>query len=85
LLIDRAVLTMNGMRTMLALLILVAACSDATDPTANLCPGADRLQECSERCKPPDGSPGEVCATDAERACLDECMRSNPFEAWCPA
>ena len=64
--------------------ILLAACGDNIDPTANLCPGQDRQQECSNRCKPADGSPGEVCAVDAERACLAECERCNPYVAWCP-
>ena len=65
--------------------ILLAACGDNIDPAANLCPGQDRMQECSNLCKPADGSPGEVCAVDAERACLDECQRCNPYVAWCPS
>ncbi len=81
------------MRHLLLLALLLTACTadDAppVDPAANLCRDdlrADvRTQRCSERCKPADGSPGEVCAVDLELACLDECERCNPFEAWCPA
>lgn len=79
--------TMSHMRTLLFCLLLTA-CSEDVDPTANLCMDDIRqdvrMDRCSERCKPSDGSPGEVCGPDLEAACLDECMRCNPYQAWCP-
>ena len=73
------------MRHLLLLAALLTACAEDPDPAANLCPAADRMLECEDRCKPADGSPGEVCAVDLELACLDECERCNPVTAWCPA
>ena len=82
--LGQAVATVEVMRHLILAFILLAACSDNIDPTADLCPGQDRTDECSNRCKPADGSPGEVCAVDQEVACLAECERCNPAEAWCP-
>ena len=73
------------MRHLLLLAALLTACAEDPDPAANLCPATDRMLECEDRCKPADGSPGEVCAVDLELACLDECERCNQATAWCPA
>jgi hypothetical protein len=66
------------------LLLAVAACTETVDPAANLCPGAVRIDECSARCKTGDPATAEVCAVDLEIECLDECIRCNPHDAWCP-
>ena len=68
----------------LMLAVLLAACGDTPGPTANLCPAEpDRTVECEARCKTGDDT-AEVCAEDAEVACLGECLRCNPQVAWCP-
>lgn len=75
---------MCAMRALALALLLASACTDDPDPAANLCPGgADRAAECEARCKTGDDR-AEVCAPDLETECLDECVRCNPQEAWCP-
>lgn len=76
--------------SLLALMLLAACADDRPDPAADLCNDTatssdktPRIAECEARCKTGDGT-AELCAPEMEVACIAECVRCNPQQAWCP-